>query len=188
MEKADIIRSDRRTISIEITNDLRLIVRAPLRMSNADIEKFICEKTPWIEKHIEIVKSRNRTYAENAKPFSKDDLTALRKQALIAIPPKVEALAHIIGVSYKKITIRNQLTRWGSCSSNGNLSFNCLLMLCPDEVVDYVIIHELCHRKHMNHSKAFWATVKKYCPEYKKQQLWLKTNGNELIYRLRTIT
>ena len=80
----------------------------------------------------------------------------LASKALDYIPGRVKYYADIIGVTYGKITIRNQKTRWGSCSSKGNLNFNCLLMLMPPEVIDYVVVHELCHRKQMNHSKAFW--------------------------------
>ena len=89
-----------------------------------------------------------------------------------------------IGVSYGRITIRSQRTRWGSCSAQGNLNFNCLLSLCPEEVRDYVVIHELCHRKEMNHSPKFWAEVEKVMPDYARHRKWLKENGGSLIARL----
>ena len=94
------------------------------------------------------------------------------------IPPKVEHFAKIIGVDYGTITIRMQKSRWGSCSAKGNLNFNCLLMKTPDEVIDYVVVHELCHRKEMNHSPRFWAEVEKIIPDYKKRRSWLKTNSH----------
>ena len=142
---------------------------------------------PWIEKHLELIKARNAAEAEKGevKALTEEEIKALGEQALTVIPPKVEALAQVLAVSYGRITIRKQRTRWGSCSSKGNLNFNCLLMLCPDDVVEYVIIHELCHRKHMNHSQEFWAMVERYCPDYKKRKAWLKANGNEWIRRLR---
>lgn len=184
MEQIEIILSNRKTISVEVKRDLRVIVRAPMRMKNADIQKFIDEKAAWIEKHLELMKARNSVKTQ-VETFTEEEIKALGERALKAIPLKVEDLAQMLGVSYGRITIRNQVSRWGSCSAKGNLIFNCLLMLCPDKVVEYVIIHELCHRKHMNHSKDFWAMVEKYCPEYKVQRNWLKENGNELIRRLR---
>ena len=89
-----------------------------------------------------------------------------------------------MGVSYGRITIRCQKTRWGSCSAKGNLNFNCLLMLAPPEVADYVVVHELCHRKHMNHGAAFWSEVARILPDYARHRAWLKENGSRLLARL----
>ena len=90
-----------------------------------------------------------------------------------------------MGVDYGQITIRSQKTRWGSCSSKGNLNFNCLLLLAPPEVLDYVVVHELCHRKEMNHSPRFWAEVARVMPDYKVRRKWLKDNGNGLMQLLK---
>jgi len=87
-------------------------------------------------------------------------------------------------VTYGRITIRNQKTRWGSCSSKGNLNFNCLLMLAPPEVLDYVVVHELCHRMEMNHSKRFWSLVETVLPDYREQEKWLKGEGAVLLRRM----
>ena len=89
-----------------------------------------------------------------------------------------------MGVSYGRITIRSQHTRWGSCSAKGNLNFNCLLMLTPPEILDYVVVHELCHRKEMNHSARFWAEVARVIPGYEASKNWLKDNGSALIARM----
>ena len=92
--------------------------------------------------------------------------------------------APIVGVSYGRITIRSQRSRWGSCSSNGNLNFNCLLMLVPPGVLDSVVVHELCHRKEMNHSPRFYAEVLRVLPDYRERDRWLKENGAMLMARL----
>ena len=93
-----------------------------------------------------------------------------RERIQTFIEEKVSHYASVMGVSYGRITMRNQKTRWGSCSSEGNLNFNCRLLFVPDRIVDYVVIHELAHRRFMNHSKAFWKEVEKYMPDYKEQK------------------
>ena len=102
----------------------------------------------------------------------------------MVIPEKVKHYAPIVGVDYGRITIRCQRTRWGSCSSKGNLNFNCLLMLMPDEVIDSVVVHELCHRKQMNHSAAFYSEINKVFPAYKQCQKWLKENGGKIMRKI----
>ena len=89
-----------------------------------------------------------------------------------------------MGVSYNRIAIKAQRSRWGSCSTKKNLNFNCLLMLCPEEIQDYVVVHELSHLQEMNHSPAFWAEVGKILPDYKKRRRWLRSQGEALIARL----
>lgn len=84
------------------------------------------------------------------------------------------------GGHYTAITVRDQKTRWGSCSSRGTLSFNYRLIFAPPQVLDYVVVHELCHLTHMNHSKDFWDQVASIMPEYKIYRLWLKEHGQEL--------
>ena len=106
------------------------------------------------------------------------ELTAKAKEEL---PVIVKKYADLMGVNYNRITIRHQKTRWGSCTKTGNLSFNCLLMKMPENVRDYVIIHELAHRKELNHSSKYWAIVAEYCPWYKDAKQWLKENGENLF-------
>ncbi len=116
--------------------------------------------------------------------LSAEDIRALAAEALEVIPKRVAYYAPLMGVTCNRITIRNQKTRWGSCSSKGNLNFNCLLMLCPPEVIDSVVVHELAHRREMNHSKRFYAHVLRVYPEYYKWNKWLKDNGPALIRRM----
>lgn len=181
MKGYELIRSNRRTIVIEI-RDGRVIVRAPQRMSKAEIERFVASKADWINKHHEAAKQRQSV---SVQPFTAAEIQHLADAALQDIPQRVRKYAAIIGVTVGRITIRNQKTRWGSCSSKGNLNFNCLLMLCPEEVRDYVVVHELCHRKELNHSPRFWNEVARVMPDYAVRRKWLKENGGSLIARLK---
>ncbi len=178
-----LIRSSRKTISLQITPEGAMIVRAPSRMPAAEIQKFVESKRPWIEKHLQKAAAQ-----PELPPLSTADIHALADQALSLIPQRVAHFAPIVGVTYHGITIRNQRSRWGSCSSKGNLNFNCLLMLCPPEVLDYVVVHELCHRKEMNHSPKFWAEVARVLPDYKTHQKWLKDHGNAIINRMTSVS
>lgn len=174
-----LIRSSRKTVSLQLMPDGSLTVRAPLRMPESEIRKFVESKAGWIESH------RAKLTAQPAQPhLTNEELHALADQALKDIPARVARFAPQVGVCYGRITIRNQRSRWGSCSSQGNLNFNCLLMLCPPEVIDYVVVHELCHRKEMNHSPRFWAEVERVLPDYKQRQQWLKDNGNAIMARM----
>ena len=167
--KVTVIRSNRKTVAIQVNSDLSVTVRAPRSASEKDIEEILKKKEAWISKHIEKIKeTKERVEAEPTEKLTREKVIALAEEALKVIPERVEYFAKVIGVTYGKITIRNQKTRWGSCSSKGNLNFNCLLMLAPPEVLDYVVVHELCHRKQMNHSKAFWLEVEKVLPDYKE--------------------
>jgi predicted metal-dependent hydrolase len=108
--------------------------------------------------------------------MSEKEIKQLCAKAAVVLKQKTEYYARIIGVDYGRITIRHQKTRWGSCSSKGNINYNCMLMLVPDELQDYVVVHELCHRIHMNHSPEFWAEVAKVLPDYKQRRKRLKEN------------
>lgn len=184
--KVTVIRSNRKTVAIQVNSDLSVTVRAPRSVSEKDIEEILKKKEAWISKHIEKIKeTKERVEAEPTEKLTREKVIALAEEALKVIPERVEYFAKVIGVTYGKITVRNQKTRWGSCSSKGNLNFNCLVMLTPLEVIDYVVVHELCHRKEMNHSKAFWAEVEKVLPNYKEQVKWLKENGGQIIGRMK---
>lgn len=180
-----IIRSRRKTISIQIDENLRITVRAPLRMKDAAIQTFIEERSEWIERHLEKMRERQEELqTEQAEQLTLSELRALAEDAVSYIPGRVSFFAREIGVNYGRITIRNQKSRWGSCSSEGNLNFNCLLMLTPAEVIDYVVVHELCHRLEMNHSRYFWTEVERILPDYKKRRKWLKDNGEKIMRRM----
>lgn len=180
--KVNIIRSNRKTLSIQLKPG-EIIARAPLRMKDKEIYSFIESKKTWIEKNLAKMEERQKVLDE-VQPFTQEEINALAEKAKIIIPERVKYYAPKIGVTYNRITIRCQRTRWGSCSSKGNLNFNCLLALFPIEVIDSVVIHELCHRKHMNHSPQFYAEIEKVFPEYKRYHTWLNDNGGAYMGRL----
>lgn len=177
-----VIRSNRKTISLEIKPG-EVIVRAPLFMKDKEIKSFLQSKNSWIEKHLSSL-SEKQKYLDDAKPYTKEEIKEMTEKAKEVIPQRVEYYAEKVGVSYGRITVRCQKTRWGSCSSKGNLNFNCLLVLLPQEVLDSVVVHELCHRKQMNHSSLFYDEINKVFPEYKKCNQWLKENGWRYFSRL----
>ena len=178
----EIIRSKRKTMAAEIKQG-KLLIRAPMGATDSEIEALVQKNRRWIETHLE--KTRAQKAAADALPkLTADDLRALAEQARRVIPERVAYYAPLVGVTYGRITIRNQRTKWGSCSSRGNLNFNCLLMLAPPEVLDSVVVHELCHRKEMNHSDRFYAEVERVFPDYAKWNRWLRENGSVLMLRL----
>lgn len=178
-----IIRSNRKTLALQI-KDGALIVRAPRKAKQAEIDAMIEAHRPWIEKHLKKAEE-HRQAAEALPPLTIAEIRALADQALQVIPERVRYYAPLVGVRYGRITIRNQRTKWGSCTAQGNLNFNCLLMLTPPEVLDSVVVHELCHRKEMNHSDRFYAEVLRVFPDYKKWDKWLKDNGPILMQRIK---
>ena len=177
-----IIRSDRKTVGIQVNQDLTVTVRAPRRVSRKDIDRILREKEPWIRKHLEKMKERtNQPAEEEIIKLTEPEIRELADRAAAYIPGRAAFFSQIAGVNYGRITIRCQKTRWGSCSAKGNLNFNCLLMLTPPDVIDYVVVHELCHRKEMNHSKAFWEEVEKVLPDYRESRQWLKKEGSRIM-------
>ena len=184
MSNIKLVRSKRKSISIEITPDAQVIVRAPYYASVSEINRLIGEKADWIHKHLQKMEMLQKQRSEEAlEELTPQDIKLLTTRAKRIIPQRVRYYAGIIGVEYGRITIRMQKSRWGSCSAKGNLNFNCLLMRTPDEIIDYVVVHELCHLKELNHSQRFWAEVEKVFPDYKERRKWLKDHGNEIMYK-----
>lgn len=175
-----VLRSSRRTVAIQIAPDGAVIVRAPQRMAAREIARFVAEHDSWIQKH----RALRLAAAESAgDKLSDEEIRAMKKRARELILPRVEHYASLLGVSYGRVSIRCQKSRWGSCSSKGDLSFNCLLAECPAEVLDSVVVHELCHRIEMNHSGKFYAHVYRVFPQYDSCHRWLKQNGGTLMAR-----
>lgn len=180
----EVRRSKRKSAAIKITADMQIVVFVPLYVSDNEIERLVISKSKWIDEHMLKVQS---TIDERSKleKITSEQIKELADQAVEYIPKRVKYYAENENFVYNKITIKNLVSRWGSCSTKGNLNFNCLLMLTPDYVIDYIVVHELCHLREMNHSEKFWAEVEKIMPDYQRAVLWLKQNGGNLISRMR---
>lgn len=178
--ETQIIRSKRKTFALELRGSV-LLIRAPLQATEEEIERMLAKHQRWIEK----ARARQERWDCEAQPMlTAEEIRALADQALSYIPKRLEYYAPQIGVTYGRVTIRRQKSRWGSCSSKGNLNFNCLLMLSPPEVIDSVVVHELCHRKEMNHSERFYTEVLRVYPDYWKWHDWLNDHGETLMRRM----
>lgn len=180
----EVRRSKRKSAAIKITADMQIVVFVPVYVSDNEIERMVISKSKWIDEHMLKVQS---TIDERSKleKITFEKIKELADQAVEYIPKRVKYYAEKENFVYNKITIKNLVSRWGSCSTKGNLNFNCLLMLTPDYVIDYIVVHELCHLREMNHSEKFWAEVEKIMPDYQRAELWLKQNGGNLISRMR---
>mgnify|MGYP000857752994 CR=1 FL=1 len=182
MQDYHIIRSRRRTVSLEVTKDADIIVRVPRRMSDDEVAHIVDARREWLKNHVQRQQSRHREL-EQVAPLSLREIESLRAAARVDFAARTRHHARELGLAYGRVTIRLQKTRWGSCSNRGNLNFNCLLMLAPETVRDYVVIHELCHLMEMNHSPRFWAKVEMACPDYRSAREWLKNYGDALMAR-----
>ena len=176
-----ILRSRRKTAALQITGE-GLVVRVPVSMTDREVEAFVAGHEKWIRIHLE---KAERARKNAGRPLTPAERRELARKAKEWIPQRVAYYAPLLGVDWGRITIRCQKTRWGSCSDRGNLNFNCLLALAPEEVMEYVAVHELAHRKQMNHSPLFWQEVARECPRYIQCRRWLKQNGGALLARAR---
>lgn len=212
-----LVRSKRKTLSLIVETDGTLTVRAPARMKEAEIWKFIEEKKEWIKRKQTgarkealplrqyedgemfyylgaeyplrlipdqkpvLVMDRAFKLKKSAQTGAKAAIEAwYKKQARIVFTEKVKFFASRHGFKVGKIRISSARTRWGSCSARGTLSFTWRLVMTPPEVIEYVVVHELCHLNEMNHSKAFWEQVEAILPDYKTRRRWLRKNGGTL--------
>lgn len=220
-----IIKSKRKSVSIFVEKDNKIVVKAPLYASTAEVQKLVEKKADWIAKKAEQVKilqkdkpvhdyisgeifyyrgkpltlnlivnqDRNRIIVKKqadtllvVSPTAESDVIKsaiikwYREQARLVLQQKVSYYQRFIGKSVGDIRIKEQKSRWGSCSNKGNLNFNWKILMADDDIIDYLVVHELCHRLHMDHSKEFWDSVGKIIPDYKTKEKWLKENGARL--------
>ena len=165
----EIIYSDRKTLSLSV-RDARLIVRAPKKTPKERIEKAVNSHLSWIEKNIEKQKNKMQNHPDPTKAEEAE----LRRKAKKILTEKTAYFANIMGLKYGRITITGAKTRFGSCSSKGNISYSFRLMTYPEEAVDYVVVHELSHLVEMNHSQRFYKVVESVLPDYKARKKLLK--------------
>ncbi len=213
----EIIKSNRKTISIQVDEQGKLIVKVPKSLNNNELELVLQKHHSWIEKRIDFYKKnkiQEKRFIENqdflflgekyflkfnpdySSPYIFEDNIFIsskiennwldvfynwyRQQAIIIFNQRAIIFSKLLGVRYKKIKLSNAKTRWGSCSSLGNINLAWRLIMAPLEIIDYVIVHELAHLLQANHSQRFWAEVQKILPDYKNRRKWLKENGHLL--------
>lgn len=210
-----IVRSRRRSVSLEIDKHGKLIVRMPMRLPEKVGLEFMKKKSSWIRKKITMVTKRASIYktfdageeflflgnkyplifipknksklilkdgffqmSEVRRDKFKDVFKKFYKTAAYNFVKKIaERYGEIFNLQYKSIKITSAKTRWGSCSNKGDISFSWRLIMSPSAVVEYVVVHEMAHLKHGNHSRRFWLEVRKMLPDYEKRKKWLKDNG-----------
>ncbi len=164
-----VIRSDRRTLALEVRRDGSLIVRAPRRMPEARVAAFVDAHAVWIEKSVAAQKERAARH-----PMPPEREQELRRKAAAVLPGRVEYFSALTGLTPASVRVTGAKTRFGSCSARGGVCFSFRLMDYPDEAVDYVVLHELCHLRHRDHGAAFYRLIERYMPDYKRRAAMLK--------------
>ena len=169
-----VIRSARKSLGLEVRDAHTVLARIPNRVSDRELQTFVEHHRDWILEKIAVMAEReeNRKTTPVPEPelLSKTDWMKVQ----LKIGKRVRHYCEVMGVKVGLVTVKNQKTRWGSCSAKGNVNFNYRLAFLPEELLDYVVIHELAHRRHMDHSKEFWAEVEHYCPDYRERRVKLK--------------
>lgn len=166
----ELIRSDRRTVALEITRDGRVLVRAPRRMSQKAIDAFVEKHTDWLLEHM----ARQQAWQQAHPEPTEQEQQAMIARAKAILPEKVAHYAQRMGLTPGGITITAARTRFGSCSPKNRLCFSWRLMAYPEEAIDYVVVHELAHLVHRNHGPEFYALVASILPDHKQRRALLK--------------
>ncbi len=170
MENYELIRARRKTISIKVTREGRVVVRAPVRMPVAEIKKFVSSNRGWIEKNV----IRQQEWIRRHPEPDAEKREELILRAKTELPSKVAAYAEKMGLHPTGVKITSARSRFGSCSGKNSICFSWRLMEYPDEAIDYVVVHELAHIAEKNHGPAFWSLVGKYMPDYLERRMLLK--------------
>lgn len=168
----ELIRSNRRTVAICVRPDGSVLVRAPRRARLSEIEAIVAEKEQWI------CKSREKLAAMRDErkiiTLTPKEIAEVKQQLRICLEQRCAYFARRMGVDYRNIRVNSAAARWGSCTSQGNLNFTYRLFFTAPELVDYVVVHELAHRREMNHSSRFWNVVAGVLPDYQKRRAALR--------------
>ena len=170
-----IIRSSRKTLAVQVKADGQVVIRVPLRTSWKEAERFLERESAWVERHVAAALA---SYVE-PRTYTDAQVREGKARARELFARRTAHFSAVKGVDYGRISVRQQKTRWGSCSVRGNLNFNWKLALMPEEILDYVVVHELAHRVEMNHSPRFWAVVETVLPDWRERRRWLKQHGGE---------
>ncbi len=160
-----LIRSKRKSVAIQVDENCNITVRVPLKLPQKEIDKILAEKKEWLEKTIISQQEKKK----EIKEYSEDEIMFLRKKAKEIIPQKVEHYASIMQVEPASVKINSAKKRYGSCSGTNNLNFSLFLMDKDEKFIDYVVVHELAHIKHHNHSKDFYKFIEQFMPDYKER-------------------
>lgn len=164
-----VIRSNRKTMTLSVNDELNAVVKAPLLTPKSVIDNFVQKHQSWLERAIE-----NKKRALEKTNLSDEQISNLMILAKDVIPKKVEYYSNLMGLKPTGIKITKAKKRFGSCNQNNSLCFSVFLMQYPDYAIDYVVVHELAHIKHHNHSKDFYNLVEQYLPDYKDRERTLK--------------
>ena len=171
MEHYELIRSRRKTLVLEITKDCRILVRAPMRLPQAHIDAFVEQHADWIARHL--AQQQARLAAAPPAP-TPEEIAALKEKARAVLPPKIAYWSEKMGVTSTGFKVTTARKRYGSCSGRNAISFSWRLMQDPEEAIDYVVVHELAHIRHKNHSRAFYQEVARYLPDYAAREAKLR--------------
>lgn len=160
----EVIRSKRKSIAVQVDTDCNIVVRAPYFVSQKEIERFLADKKQWLEKAVtnQMIKKKSR------REYSEADIADMRRRAKEILPQRVEYYSQIMGVTPTAVKINSARKRYGSCSGKNSINFSLYLMDKDERFIDYVVIHELAHIVHHNHSKAFYQFISRFMPDYKE--------------------
>lgn len=166
----ELIRSRRRTLALEITPECRVLVRAPVGASRERVEAFVAAHALWIEAHL--ARQRLRASSQPPPPTA-EEVEALKARARAVLPERVAYWSRVTGLTPAGVKITAARKRYGSCSGKNSLCFSCFLMNCPEEAVDLVVVHELCHIREKNHGPRFYALLERFLPDWRRRKALL---------------